>query len=186
MRVKGFHDGVREPSARAREAVAGQGPSVEEELREFFGVEEFVDGLTGLELRERLTFAPTCNICGIHAGYGGPRIAYDFEDCGWPPGDFRVVEQRHAAARAQCPQVCQQRADIGAINPVAARVTEQWTVGREGQHRHMLRPERPQVHPARTRVVDQDHATVRLDELHPHPAWPAIEIVHLLPLTVAR
>ena len=97
VRVKGFHDGVREPSARAREAVAGQGPSVEEELREFFGVEEFVDGLTGLELRERLTFAPTCNICGIHAGYGGPGIKTVLPAHASAWMDFRLVPDQRPA-----------------------------------------------------------------------------------------
>jgi acetylornithine deacetylase/succinyl-diaminopimelate desuccinylase-like protein len=33
-----------------------------------------VDGVRGEELRERLTFAPTANIAGIHAGYSGPGV----------------------------------------------------------------------------------------------------------------
>jgi acetylornithine deacetylase/succinyl-diaminopimelate desuccinylase-like protein len=91
VRVPGFHDAVREPSARAREAVAQQGPSVEDELREFFGAEKFVDGLTGLALRERLTFSPTCNICGLHTGYGGPGIKTVLPAHASAWMDFRLV-----------------------------------------------------------------------------------------------
>jgi acetylornithine deacetylase/succinyl-diaminopimelate desuccinylase-like protein len=91
VRVRGFGDGVREPTAQARQAVAEQGASVEEELREFFGVERFVDGLSGLALRERLTFSPTCNICGIHTGYGGPsmKTVLPAHAAAWM--DFRLV-----------------------------------------------------------------------------------------------
>jgi acetylornithine deacetylase/succinyl-diaminopimelate desuccinylase-like protein len=91
VRVKGFHVAVREPSARAREVVAEQGPSIEEELREFFGVERFVDGLTDLALRERLTFSPTCNICGIHTGYSGPGIKTVLPAHASAWMDFRLV-----------------------------------------------------------------------------------------------
>ena len=97
VRVEGFHDAVREPSARAREAVAEQSPSIEDELREFFGVEEFVDGLTGLALRERLTFSPTCNICGIHSGYGGPGIKTVLPAHASAWMDFRLVPDQRPA-----------------------------------------------------------------------------------------
>jgi acetylornithine deacetylase/succinyl-diaminopimelate desuccinylase-like protein len=91
IRVQGFHDAVREPSKRARQAVAEQSPSIEDELREFFGVEEFIDGLTGEALRERLTFSPTCNICGIHTGYGGPGVKTVLPAHATAWMDFRLV-----------------------------------------------------------------------------------------------
>jgi len=91
IRVQGFHDAVREPSKRAREAVVEQSPSIEDELREFFGVEEFIDGLTGEALRERLTFSPTCNICGIHTGYGGPGVKTVLPARATAWMDFRLV-----------------------------------------------------------------------------------------------
>jgi acetylornithine deacetylase/succinyl-diaminopimelate desuccinylase-like protein len=97
VRVQGFHDAVREPSERAREAVVEQSPSIEDELREFFGVEEFVDGLTGQALRERLTFSPTCNICGIHAGYGGPGVKTVLPAHATAWMDFRLVPDQRPA-----------------------------------------------------------------------------------------
>jgi acetylornithine deacetylase/succinyl-diaminopimelate desuccinylase-like protein len=97
VRVQGFHDAVREPSERARQAVAEQSPSIEDELREFFGVEEFVDGLTGQALRERLTFSPTCNICGIHTGYGGPGVKTVLPAHATAWMDFRLVPDQSTA-----------------------------------------------------------------------------------------
>ena len=97
VRVQGFHHAVREPSERARQAVAEQSPSIEDELREFFGVQEFIDGLTGEALRERLTFAPTCNICGIHTGYGGPGVKTVLPAHATAWMDFRLVPDQRPA-----------------------------------------------------------------------------------------
>ena len=74
IRIGGFHEVVREPTAEEREAVAAQSDSIEAELREAFGIDEFVNGLSGAALRERLMFEPTCNLAGLHSGYGGPGI----------------------------------------------------------------------------------------------------------------
>ena len=72
--VDGFHEAVRKPTAEQRRAVAEQSPSAEDEVRAAYGIVEFVDGVRGEVLRERLTFAPTANIAGIHAGYSGPGV----------------------------------------------------------------------------------------------------------------
>jgi acetylornithine deacetylase/succinyl-diaminopimelate desuccinylase-like protein len=72
--IGGFHDAVREPTPEQRRAVAEQSPTADDELRAAYGVREFVDGVQREVLRERLTFAPTANIAGIHTGYGGPGV----------------------------------------------------------------------------------------------------------------
>jgi acetylornithine deacetylase/succinyl-diaminopimelate desuccinylase-like protein len=72
--IGGFHDAVREPTPEQQKAVADQSPTADAQLREAYGVREFVDGAEGEVLRERLTFAPTANIAGIHTGYGGPGV----------------------------------------------------------------------------------------------------------------
>lgn len=72
--VDGFHDAVREPTEQQRRAVAEQSPTIEDGLRAAYGVAQFMDGVRGVELRDRLAFAPTANIAGIHAGYGGPGV----------------------------------------------------------------------------------------------------------------
>ena len=97
VRVTGFHDAVRSPSAATRAAVDQQGPALEKELREFFGVQRFVDDLTGLDLRERLAFAPTCNICGFHTGYGGPGVKTVLPARASAWMDFRLVPDQRSS-----------------------------------------------------------------------------------------
>ena len=72
--VDGFQEAVRKPTDEQRRAVAEQTATVEDELRAAYGVGEFLDGVSGELLRERLAFEPTANIAGIHTGYGGPGV----------------------------------------------------------------------------------------------------------------
>ena len=97
VRVTGFHDDIREPTPQTREAVAEQSQTLDEELREAFGVDQFVDGLSGLELRERMTFAPTCNVAGIRSGYSGPgmKTVLPARASAWL--DFRLVPDQRPA-----------------------------------------------------------------------------------------
>ena len=97
VKVKGFYDAVRDPTAAEREAVEEQGAAIEEELRTYFAVERFVDDLTGLALRERLTFTPTCNICGFHTGYGGPSVKTVLPAHASAWMDFRLVPGQRSA-----------------------------------------------------------------------------------------
>ena len=71
VRIPGFYDDVRDISDGQRQALA-EWDYPEEEARALYGVDEFLGGLSGDRLKERLIFGPTCNIDGFHAGYGGP------------------------------------------------------------------------------------------------------------------
>jgi acetylornithine deacetylase/succinyl-diaminopimelate desuccinylase-like protein len=97
VRVTGFYDDIREPTSQTRKAVAEQSPTLDEELREAFGVDQFVDGLSGLALRERMTFEPTCNVAGIHSGYSGPgmKTVLPARASAWL--DFRLVPDQRPA-----------------------------------------------------------------------------------------
>jgi acetylornithine deacetylase/succinyl-diaminopimelate desuccinylase-like protein len=71
IRVPGFYDPVRPPSARDRELLAAL-PDTSAEYRERYGVKEFLGGLQGgVELHLAEVFQPTCTICGLTAGYQG-------------------------------------------------------------------------------------------------------------------
>lgn len=70
IRLPGFYDLVRPASDRDWELLAAL-PDVADELRDGYGVERFVDGLTGVELRHAQIFRPTCTICGLTSGYQG-------------------------------------------------------------------------------------------------------------------
>jgi acetylornithine deacetylase/succinyl-diaminopimelate desuccinylase-like protein len=72
IRIPGFYDKVKNPSARDRELME-QLPDVAEEYKTRYGVKEFIKGIQGgTELKISEVFSPTCTICGLTSGYQGP------------------------------------------------------------------------------------------------------------------
>jgi acetylornithine deacetylase/succinyl-diaminopimelate desuccinylase-like protein len=72
VRIPGFYDAVRKPTARDIELLAAL-PEVSDEFMARWGVKGFLNGLTGgVELRTAEVFEPTCTICGLTSGYQGP------------------------------------------------------------------------------------------------------------------
>jgi acetylornithine deacetylase/succinyl-diaminopimelate desuccinylase-like protein len=72
VKIPGFYDAVKPPSARDRELMEAL-PDVADEYRRRFGVRGFLSGLTGgAALRIAEVFQPTCTICGLTSGYQGP------------------------------------------------------------------------------------------------------------------
>jgi acetylornithine deacetylase/succinyl-diaminopimelate desuccinylase-like protein len=73
VRIPGFYDDVLVPSpaeiAQLQRIAAGRDDAA---IRRELGIPMFVRDLGGVELLKRLFFEPTCNICGITAGYQGP------------------------------------------------------------------------------------------------------------------
>jgi acetylornithine deacetylase/succinyl-diaminopimelate desuccinylase-like protein len=88
--IPGFYDDVRPPDSRDRAMLADWDYDEAGELAEF-GAEGFVLGLRGEGLKERLLFQPTCNVCGFHAGYGGPGIKTVLPAQAAAKLDFRLV-----------------------------------------------------------------------------------------------
>ena len=70
VRIPGFYNAVLKPSEAQLAAIADQ-PNMDAELREAYKVDQFVDGLSGAALGERLAFTPTCNLAGLVSGYTG-------------------------------------------------------------------------------------------------------------------
>jgi acetylornithine deacetylase/succinyl-diaminopimelate desuccinylase-like protein len=72
IRIPGFYDDVKEPTARDRELMEAL-PDVAEEYKTRYGVKEFIKGLTGgTDLKMEEVFTPTWTICGLTSGYRGP------------------------------------------------------------------------------------------------------------------
>ncbi|HEY75513.1 MAG TPA: M20/M25/M40 family metallo-hydrolase [Thermoflexia bacterium] len=90
IRIPGFYDDVRPPTDAQRQALA-EWEYPEEEVRALLGIDAFLDGLTGMALKERLIFAPTCNIDGFHAGYAGPGSKTVLPARAYAKVDFRLV-----------------------------------------------------------------------------------------------
>ena len=91
VRIDGFYDAVLAPTDDERQAIAMASFSEEDELREMLGIDEFVEGLRGAELWERLSFRPTSNVAGVLTGYNGPgtKTVLPAEASAWM--DFRLV-----------------------------------------------------------------------------------------------
>jgi acetylornithine deacetylase/succinyl-diaminopimelate desuccinylase-like protein len=72
IRLPGFYDKVRKPSARDIELMATL-PETSDVYMEQYGIKSFIKGLTrGVDLRVEEVFTPTCTICGLTSGYQGP------------------------------------------------------------------------------------------------------------------
>lgn len=70
VRIPGFYDAVRPPSPEQQAAMNDQ-TAMDDMYRQVFQVEQFVNEVSGITLRERQTFSPTCNIAGLVSGYTG-------------------------------------------------------------------------------------------------------------------
>lgn len=90
IRIPGFEEDVRPPSPAQRRAVAGW-DYPEEKMRELYGIDAFLEGKSGRELKEALIFNPTCNIDGLHTGYGGPGSKTVLPNEAYAKIDFRLV-----------------------------------------------------------------------------------------------
>jgi len=99
--IAGFYDAVRSLTPQEKQALAAM-PDTSEALREALGLEAFLDGLTGYDWQERLLGAPTCNICGLEAGYTGPGLKTVLPARARAKVDFRLVpDQRPQEVLAQ-------------------------------------------------------------------------------------
>jgi len=90
VHIPGFYDAVQSPTAAQLDVLADQ-PDMDEQLRETYEVEQFVDGLSGLALRERQVFSPTCNIAGLLTGYTGSGVKTVLPARDMAKIDFRLV-----------------------------------------------------------------------------------------------
>jgi acetylornithine deacetylase/succinyl-diaminopimelate desuccinylase-like protein len=91
IRIPGFYEGVRPPSARDVELMAAL-PDAADEYKQQYGVKGFLKGLTGgVELHLAEVFEPTCTICGLTAGYQGPGSKTVLPARASAKVDFRLV-----------------------------------------------------------------------------------------------
>jgi acetylornithine deacetylase/succinyl-diaminopimelate desuccinylase-like protein len=95
IRIPGFYDGIKPPSARDRVLMEAL-PEVAEEYKSRYGVKQFIKGLTGgTELKIEEVFTPTCTICGLTSGYQGPGSKTVLPARASAKVDFRLVPDQH-------------------------------------------------------------------------------------------
>jgi len=90
VNIPGYYEAIREPTAEERAALA-DAEDVEDRWKQTYGIDRFVDDLTGQALRERQSFGPTCNIAGLDSGYAGEGIKTVLPARARAKIDFRLV-----------------------------------------------------------------------------------------------
>lgn len=88
--IPGFYMNIRSPSP-AEATVLRKAPDTADTTRELYGIERFVDDLTGVALRQRASFGPTCNVAGIWSGYTGEGVKTVLPAEANAKLDFRLV-----------------------------------------------------------------------------------------------
>src|SRR5690606_36399752 len=95
VRIDGFYDDVRGPTPAERRLLERY-PLEEEEMLRSWGLRQFIGGLRGPALQEKLLYAPTCTICGLVSGYTGPGTKTVLPREARAKIDFRLVPDQRA------------------------------------------------------------------------------------------
>jgi acetylornithine deacetylase/succinyl-diaminopimelate desuccinylase-like protein len=96
IRIPGWYDDVRPASERDLQLLDAL-PSEEDRLRETYGLKGFLLNATGLELKRRALFEPTCTIAGLGSGYQGPGSKTVLPCEAMAKVDFRLVPNQDPA-----------------------------------------------------------------------------------------
>ncbi|OLS23751.1 MAG: Succinyl-diaminopimelate desuccinylase, partial [Candidatus Thorarchaeota archaeon AB_25] len=92
--IEGFYDGIKPLSESELEAIE-KIDMREVQLKKVYGIQEYLNGLTGDELKKAYYGAPTCNICGLTSGYQGKGSMTVLPAKASCKIDFRLVEGMH-------------------------------------------------------------------------------------------
>ena len=70
--IRDYYDTIIPPSEELLQTISRIEKEFDEEkLKEVLGVQEFIQGLTGMDMLKKYYLNPTCTICGIWAGWQG-------------------------------------------------------------------------------------------------------------------
>jgi len=95
--IEGFYDNVLEPTEDEMAQLRRIAPLRDEaaQLRSY-GLDRYLLGVSGVELLKRNLFQPTCTICGITSGYGGPGSKTVLPRRAVAKVDFRLVPNQRS------------------------------------------------------------------------------------------
>ncbi len=90
--IEGFYDDVAEPTPEEIEHLRRLAAARDDDLRRRdLGIDQFLLGLSGLQLVKRNLYQPTCTICGFGSGYTGPGSKTVLPHQAVAKVDFRLV-----------------------------------------------------------------------------------------------
>ncbi|SNX67154.1 acetylornithine deacetylase/succinyl-diaminopimelate desuccinylase-like protein [Bacillus oleivorans] len=88
--IEGFYDDIT-PLNETEKKFIQSIPYNEAVIKKLYGIEQFLNDVTGDELKERLIAEPTCTICGIESGYTGEGSKTVLPSFAKVKLDFRLV-----------------------------------------------------------------------------------------------
>ncbi|MFB5674371.1 M20/M25/M40 family metallo-hydrolase [Paenibacillus terreus] len=94
--IDGFYDRVLPLTEEERRLTEEMDYQEAKELEQL-GLKQYVNGLSGFALKEKLIFQPTCTICGIEAGYTGEGSKTVLPSTAKVKLDFRLVSEQDPA-----------------------------------------------------------------------------------------
>jgi len=90
--IEGFSDEVAEPTAEEVEYLRRLAAARDDDLRRRdLGIDQFLLGVSGLQLVKRNLYQPTCTICGLGSGYAGQGSKTVLPQRAVAKIDFRLV-----------------------------------------------------------------------------------------------
>ncbi|MFW9794236.1 MAG: M20/M25/M40 family metallo-hydrolase [Candidatus Thorarchaeota archaeon] len=92
--IEGFYDGIK-PFTEAEHEAIKKVDLHEDLLKKDYGIDEFLNGLTGDELKKAYYGDPTANICGLTSGYQGKGSMTVLPAKASCKIDFRLVDGMH-------------------------------------------------------------------------------------------
>ena len=96
--VPRYYDAVRQPSEEEQQLVNGMVPTWtarEADMRQSFGVEKWIDGMTGAQSLMEYLFTTTLNVDGIWSGYTGVGMKTILPHIATAKMDSRLVPNQH-------------------------------------------------------------------------------------------
>ncbi|MGH7712279.1 MAG: M20/M25/M40 family metallo-hydrolase [Gemmatimonadaceae bacterium] len=96
--VPGYYDAIRQPSEEEQRLVNGMVPAwsqSEADMRKAFGVERWIDGMTGAQSLMEYLFTTTLNVDGIWSGYTGVGMKTILPHVATAKMDSRLVPNQH-------------------------------------------------------------------------------------------
>ncbi len=88
--IEGFYDNIKPPTSDEMQFLEDMEYD-EEKMLESRGLKNFINNLSGLELKEKFLYEPTCNICGIESGFTGEGSKTVLPSFAKVKIDFRLV-----------------------------------------------------------------------------------------------
>lgn len=93
--IDGFYDDIIEPTDEDIKFLEYFNYD-EEAVKTSLGIKEFINGLTGKDMKDKFLYQPTCNIAGIEAGYTGKGAKTVLPSYAMCKIDLRLVEGQDA------------------------------------------------------------------------------------------